>query len=344
MYDWVIVGAGTAGIAALGKLLDEGNDPQKICWIDPEFNAGDLGKSWYKVSSNTKVSLFTDYFKTFKAFEYDQNSDSMSQLDSEKTCELSYAANTLKATTQKLIEKVQTIKGFVTQLKSGANCTWQIIGKDIDVHTQKVILAVGSEPNALPYSTPVLPMETALNPDKLSSLDLQDKNIAIFGSSHSAVIVVQSLLKLNANVFNFYRSPTAYALPMSNENGNWVLHDNTGLKGQTAEWAKANLYHHSTPKLKRYYSNPENIDEFLPQCDFAIYATGFTKRHIKIDDLTNHTYNAHNGIIAPGVYGIGIAYPEEVKDPYGHTEYNVGMYKFIKYLNRIFPIWEAYPN
>ncbi|HXL73262.1 MAG TPA: pyridine nucleotide-disulfide oxidoreductase, partial [bacterium] len=38
-YDWAIAGAGPAGIAALGQLLDRGIAGEKILWLDPHFEA-----------------------------------------------------------------------------------------------------------------------------------------------------------------------------------------------------------------------------------------------------------------------------------------------------------------
>ena len=42
-FDWAVIGAGPAGIAAIGKLLDAGIEPQRIAWIDPTFAVGDFG-------------------------------------------------------------------------------------------------------------------------------------------------------------------------------------------------------------------------------------------------------------------------------------------------------------
>ena len=39
-YNATVIGAGPAGLAVIGKLLDEGLD--SILWIDPNFNAGRL--------------------------------------------------------------------------------------------------------------------------------------------------------------------------------------------------------------------------------------------------------------------------------------------------------------
>ena len=44
--DWVVVGAGPAGLCVIGVLVDIGVNPQKITWIDPEFSLGSMG-SYY---------------------------------------------------------------------------------------------------------------------------------------------------------------------------------------------------------------------------------------------------------------------------------------------------------
>jgi cation diffusion facilitator CzcD-associated flavoprotein CzcO len=53
--EWVVVGAGPAGIAAVGQLLSAHVDPQKITWLDPGFKVGDFGTTWKRVVSNTGV-------------------------------------------------------------------------------------------------------------------------------------------------------------------------------------------------------------------------------------------------------------------------------------------------
>ena len=46
-YEWAIVGAGPAGIAAIGQLLDHGVVAERLVWIDPDFAAGDFGSKWH---------------------------------------------------------------------------------------------------------------------------------------------------------------------------------------------------------------------------------------------------------------------------------------------------------
>ena len=53
-------------------------------------------------------------------------------------------------------------------------------------------------------------------------------------------------------------------------------------------------------------------------------------------------YNQQNGIIAPGLFGLGIAFPEYAEDPYGYGQYRVGLKKFMDYLNSVLPLWTVY--
>ncbi len=48
------------------------------------------------------------------------------------------------------------------------------------------------------------------------------------------------------------------------------------------------------------------------------------------------------GIIGPGLFGLGIAYPELKTDPSGNTESQVGLWKFIVYLNKVLPLCFRY--
>jgi hypothetical protein len=80
----------------------------------------------------------------------------------------------------------------------------------------------------------------------------------------------------------------------------------------------------------------------LPQCTQAIYATGFQKRLIPVECMKTLEYNSRNGIIAPGLFGLGIAFPEAKEDRYGTLEHRVGLWKFMEYLNHIMPVWLKY--
>jgi cation diffusion facilitator CzcD-associated flavoprotein CzcO len=70
VFEWTVVGAGPAGIASVGKLLDAGVSPSQIAWVDPEFKVGDFGTSWRYVGSNTSVEYFLKYYRHSPSFCY----------------------------------------------------------------------------------------------------------------------------------------------------------------------------------------------------------------------------------------------------------------------------------
>ncbi len=342
MYQWAVIGAGPAGIAAIGKLLDNKISPETILWIDPDFKVGDLGRLWSQVSSNTKVSYFIDFLESVESFEYKQakRSFTLNHLEPENTCILKEVVEPLQWVTERLMKQVVTSHTKVHSLCLSKQ-TWSI---DSDANTflaKNVILATGAIPKTLNYPvTNVLPFETAIDKEKLSQAVCVDETIAVFGSSHSAIIIIRHLVELGIKkIYNFYRSPCRYAIDM----GTWILFDNTGLKGQTATWARTHIDGTLPENLLRFTVNDHRIARYLPDCDQVIYAVGFEKRdHIVIGDSEENAHNPHVGIIAPGLFGLGIAYPELKADPFGNMESQVGLWKFMVYLNKVMPLWLKY--
>jgi hypothetical protein len=340
-FAWAVIGAGPAGIAAIGKLLDLGVDPKKIAWIDPEFNVGDFGTRWRNVSSNTRVELFIRFFEGCSSFQYASSPDfEINEINPTQTCFLTLAADPLQWITDHLKNTVHSIQGKVLHLKLNER-HWHLNVDNVALRAKNVILATGSEPKSLSFQgIEEINLNIALNPDALASTCQKDDTVAVFGSSHSAIIIIKSLLERCdlKQVINFYLSPLRYAVYLDD----WILFDDTGLKGSTAIWARENIDGKLPAKLKRLISNEENIRETLPLCTKAIYATGFQKRLIPIEGMHSLEYNDRSGIIAPGLFGLGIAFPEAKIDCFGTLEYRVGLWKFMEYLDSVLPIWLKY--
>ncbi len=341
-YDWMVIGAGPAGIASVGKLIDNGVDPKKIAWVDPEFKVGDFGTRWRYVPSNTRVKLFLKFFEACEAFQYDAHKKDFKilQADPEKTCLLDLAVEPLQWITEELKQKVNVIQGKAQHLKLQKR-KWHVTVADKMLLASNVIVATGSEPKSLALAgIEEIPLTTALHPEKLAAACKPDDTIAVFGSSHSGVLIVKSLLEQCQvkKVMNFYLSPLRYAVFLND----WILFDDTGLKGTTAEWARENIDGTLPPKLERVIANEENMRSILPLCDKAIYATGFERRLIPVEGMHQLEYNDRSGIIAPGLFGVGIAFPEAKIDRFGTLEYRVGLWKFMEYINTAMPVWLKY--
>lgn len=341
-FQWAVIGAGPAGIAAVGKLLDNSIPPAEILWVDPHFKVGDLGQFWSNVSSNTKVRLFNDFLHEVHAFAYKQIASQfpLATLPPEDTCTLNYMVEPLQCVTDHLVQKVTTAQTAIESMSLN-NRMWSLNTSSQTFQSLNVILATGAVPSTLNYpGVEVIPFDLAIDKEKLAQLVGPDDTVAVFGSSHSAIIIIRYLVDLWVKkVINFYRSPCRYAVDMDG----WILFDNIGLKGQTAIWAKNNIDGVLPSNLVRYNTTEPNITHYLPQCDKVIYAVGFEKRkNIIIGDYEDTQHNPHVGIIGPGLFGFGIAYPELKPDPFGSIESQVGLWKFMTYLNRVMPLWFKY--
>lgn len=342
IFQWAVVGAGPAGIAAVGKLIDFGIAANTILWIDPHFRVGDLGMLWRNVSSNTTVQRFLDFLKNAQAFAYDSSpiDFQLNHLSKEETCPLSEIATPLLWVSQQLGQRVKTEKTIIHSIRLSER-TWTL-NSEIDCYkASNVILATGSVPSSLCYpGIEVVPFNLAIDKEQLANYADKNETYGVFGSSHSAIIIVQHLVDLAVKkIINFYRSPCRYAVDM----GDWILFDNTGLKGQTAAWARENIDGQFPANLARYNSSELNIARYLPECDKLIYAVGFERRNsIIIERYEQTNYNPHLGIIGPGLFGLGIAYPEIKADPFGCVESQIGLWKFMAYLNKIIPVWLKY--
>lgn len=343
IYNWAVVGAGPAGIAAVGKLIDQGVAAETIAWIDPKFTVGDFGTIWKNVPSNTKVSLFLKFLYAVDAFAYKNcpQNFALNQADPEKTCHLGLMAEPLQWVSDHLKQKVHALSDTAENLFLGER-TWHVKLKNSSIRARNVILATGAEAKPLAFPSPVtIPLHDAMDHERIKNhIDTND-TIAVFGSSHSAILVLRNLVENKAKkIINFYRSPLCYAVYLDD----YILFDDTGLKGPTAEWARENIDGKLPHNLTRIYSNQENIQHHLPQCTKVIYAVGFERRTLPvIQDVGHLNYIEQCGIIAPGLFGLGIAFPESKLNPVGLLEYRVGLWKFMDYLQRVLPIWLKYP-
>ena len=344
IFQWAIVGAGPAGIAAVGKLLDAGINPKHILWIDPYFKVGDLGALWHNVSSNTSVNLFTNFLLAAHSFSYRQAAVDfqLNHLAPEKTCLLNDMVEPLQWITEHLIKKIKSKKTMIHNMVL-SNRIWSL-HSDTDVyHAANVILATGASPESMNFpGVASIPFAEAIDKVRLAKIVNTEETYAVFGSSHSAIIIINYLVDLGVKkIINFYRSPCRYAVAMDD----WILFDNTGLKGHTAQWAKQHIDGVLPNTLQRIISTESNIAKHLPECDKAIYAVGFKRRDsVKLGGYEHNQYNPHVGIIGPGLFGLGIAYPEIKPDHFGSVESQVGLWKFMMYLNKILPVWFKYPT
>ncbi|WP_238306027.1 MULTISPECIES: pyridine nucleotide-disulfide oxidoreductase [Mycobacterium] len=336
-----MIGAGPAGIAAVGRLIDQGVPPKEIAWVDPAFCAGDLGAKWRPVSSNTIAGTFLEYLAGASSFRFAASPPMpLKEVDPDETCALALVADPLLWVTGQLRERVAAFQTTATALRLERR-KWLIETEDGTIVSSNVVMAVGAVPRKLDYpQLQEIPVEVVLDPEQLRELPLDGATVAVFGSSHSSMIALPHLLRHPvARVINFYRSPLKYAVYLDD----WILFDDTGLKGRAAQWARENIDGVYPEKLERCLVSAPEFEEKLSECDRVVYTVGFQRRALPATPQWGPLdYNPQNGIIAPGLFGLGIAFPEYAEDPYGYGQYRVGLKKFMDYLSAVLPLWMVY--
>jgi hypothetical protein len=341
--QWVIIGAGPAGISVVGLLLDLGIAPKTITWIDPQFNVGRLGESYSNVPSNTQTKYFVEFInccKTFKEFD----SPALEKLyayDPEAEYQLNVIIDPLRDITNYLCTHVTTIKNSLQSLDF-YDGLWHVGADNRIITAYNVVLATGSHPRASCYDCDAteIPLDTALDKTLLAEqLDPQD-SVAVIGSAHSAILILKHLSELSVKrIINFYKRPLQYAIP----NPTGIINEGEGgLKGVTARWALEVLEKNPPAHIIRLFNQPAALDAWLPICNKIIYAIGFERNELpSINGSTNmySSYDGSSGIIAPRLFGIGIAFPEKLHDKDGNQQLGIGLNDFIEYAQRVLPLW-----
>ena len=341
-YNAAVVGAGPAGLAILSSLLDCGQT--SILWMDPHFNAGRLS-TYIEVPSNTKVKLFQQYVTTSPSLNRfaEKALAQFEGQDPDRGCSLALAVRMVQNLTDSIKKedtgRVQCVKNILKELRY-SDGTWHL---DTGETADQVYLATGSRPRKIPKSgVSEIDLDIALKPSELCSLVSHDDTIGVVGSSHSAMLALKNLVDCKIRpkqIINFYRSPLLYAQYMDT----WILYDNTGLKGEVAEWSKQEI---DTGRLEdmglitrvcvQDCSQEEQL-RMWGRCTKLVQAVGYDRNElprivINGEEVVDVAYDPLTGRIADGLFGYGIAFPEQTTDPYGNRELAVGLWKFMRYI------------
>ncbi|KAJ5200168.1 FAD-dependent pyridine nucleotide-disulfide oxidoreductase [Penicillium cf. griseofulvum] len=308
----VVVGAGPAGVAVMGNLLER--QLGTIAWVDPSFEGGRVHCKYREVPSNTKVALFQAFAKATQPFQkVIDNTKSpnaftkLAKLDQESTCTLGHAADMVRALTDGLLkmEEVYACHGFVKSANlNETTSNWTISIKqnsseDLEtIEATRLILCTGSFPTTVPI--PVaglniqrLDLDLVLKPSDLANTLPADRpiSVAIVGASHSAILAILNLTKLAQTSHPLLRISwfTRHPLRYAEYKDGWILRDNTGLKGLAANFARAEL---EDDKLatspagqvlaKIDCAGGQEIEsaqyqKYLPSCDYLVQAVGYSR-------------------------------------------------------------------
>ncbi|HEV2601056.1 MAG TPA: FAD/NAD(P)-binding protein [Candidatus Babeliales bacterium] len=339
--DWLIVGAGPAGIAAIGILLDIGVPPQRLTWIDPEFNVGRMGAYYDYVTSNNATHEFIAFINACHSFQQcpAETVHKLNSLNPLAFDNLQVVIDPLRDITAYLCTQIRAIQNSMESLYF-TNDNWYITtcsGESVSAH--HVILATGSHPKTIDYEQhKIISLDLALNPYNLERLVTSDDIVGVVGGSHSAIMLLKFLSELPfpvKHIYNLYNSPLIYTI----DKGDYKINALDGLKGMTAQWAQEVLEKNPPANLTRIQSSPEALKATIELCSKIIYAIGFERNNLpEINDTTPITAT-EAGIIAPRLFGMGFAFPEKITTYEGKEGYRVGLRSFMDYAQRMIPVW-----
>ncbi|KAI0006395.1 pyridine nucleotide-disulfide oxidoreductase-domain-containing protein [Xylariaceae sp. FL0662B] len=386
----VVVGAGAAGIAVVGNLLELLPPDSKIGWVDPLFEGGRINAKYREVPSNTKVSHFLSYAQGVEPFRKIAETTSkpngisvLQDLPHGDTCSLQYAGNMLHTLSEGLLkhDRVASLKGTVLEVKrTSENPIWSLAVQDGDsdaiqrLTTPLVVYCTGAFPTTVPFPKGLsripefLDLDTTLKPSLLAETLPRDRDIhvGVVGASHSAILVLKNLFELSQKSHPKLRVrwfSRAVKLKYAEEKGDWILYDNTGLKGIAAKFARENLdsdqlSRSDVGKIVTRVDCSGGLDQEkqamlreMPGCDYVVQAVGYTtkplpmRQEVSFNHQTGGFINRKTNQPVPGNFGAGIGFPERVVDPLGNVEYAVGFIKFMRFLKRVVPGWvQALPK
>ena len=205
-----------------------------------------------------------------------------------------------------------------------------------------MILAVGAVPKKLSYPhLDEIPVEVALDPEKLAQQPLDDATVAVFGSSHSSMIALPHLLRQPVEkVINFYRSPLKYAVYLDD----WILFDDTGLKGRAAEWARENIDGVHPDRLETVLGLQPGIRRearrVRPRGLYRRLRAAKAARDTTVGPAGLQPAQRHYS--RPACSGWASRFRSTQKTLTAYGQYRVGLKKFMDHLNAVLPLWLVY--
>jgi cation diffusion facilitator CzcD-associated flavoprotein CzcO len=294
-----VIGSGAAGLLLLSNLEKGGIHPDQVIVIDPHLCGGDLNQKWSSVRSNTVWRRLLDSVPYPGPLP-----EQWSSIDPEKPCILQNYIEYLKEIVRPFLNKCELHCTYATKVwNEGDSWKIQLKTSTTPLSVNVLLLATGSEPKHLDLPYPSIPLSVALNKEQLSTYVKRGQHILLFGTAHSATLIVQNLVDIGAMVTNLYASPKPFYFDRDGE------YD--GLKQDAAEIADRILANQLPVKLVAIQDTASVIRQ-TKSVDGVIYAIGFESRNPfelkEYDGLTGQIKGFSTA------WGFGIAYPNKAAD------------------------------
>jgi cation diffusion facilitator CzcD-associated flavoprotein CzcO len=330
MKTTCIVGAGTAGLIVLLLLQEAGADISKVTIIDPFFDGGDLTRKWTSVLSNTPWS------KTINALKQNCVSLSiLSSIDPTSNTPLVEIGHLIRDLAEGALAKANKIQGsvssvnYVSEAKEWSiNVTVEHSGQTI--RAKQLILSQGAEPKTINLAIPSIPLEVALDSQRLKHYVKPNESVLVFGTAHSGTLVIRNLADAGASVTAYYKSKEPFYW---DRNG-----DYDGIKGEAATIADDIISRKISVTLVSL-SDTATLIRTSRTARWVVYAMGLEPRKINLtidgNERSSREYNDKTGKLGDlPAWGFGIAYPNRAPDG---IHLDVGVAPFLDHIKTQIP-------
>jgi hypothetical protein len=323
-----IIGAGVTGLSLLLLLVKNGVDPTTITIIDPHFDGGDMARKWGPVQSNTPWSKTADALRRVALPPDIPDISGTTPLKdiADLLCRLSASIPCIRLT------------GFVVNTAySSATDQWSVsyrTGSHIETRIAKAIfITSGSDPTTLGLPLPSIPLEYAMDLERLKTRVSSSDSVIIFGTMHSGTLVIKNLDALSVKTTAIYKGSTPFV---------WARDGAyNGIKEEAAAIADSIVAGQYRGLCIAPITDTITLLRRAMTATCVIYAMGFEPRTIEMtcDEkaIPSTSYDGLTGAIrgAPKAWGFGIAYPNLAPDG---VHWDVSVAAFLTHIEAQLPI------
>ena len=306
-----IVGAGVTGLLLLLLFQEAGVDMSKITIVDPHFDGGDLARKWTAVQSNTPWS------KTINAIQAACPSLQIPRTnDPSKTTPLVEIPHLVRSLCAKALQSCNQVQGHCLDANyDTATKQWTsrvlVEGSVRDIVSSQLIFAPGSDPLKLNVPIPSIPLEIALDANRLRHYIRAGNKVIVFGTMHSGTLVIKNAASLGAQVTAFYKADAPFYW---DRNGAY-----DGIKAEAAEVAD-DITGGKIPVTLVQVNETAKVIRASREADWVVYAMGFSMRDsikVSADGIAKSIkeYDGATGRLTEvPAWGFGTAYPNRAPD------------------------------
>ena len=306
MYDYTIVGAGTAGLLALACLPPEALSNTLI--LESTAVGGALTHEYPGVVANISKAVTISAFKkvprwsTLATADF-QHLSRYSDGDCPLLCDI---MKQLRVLTSPLLS-IATLRNLTVASISAAitekSPPWKVTASNGEVfESHAVFVATGASPRRLDLPHQSIPLKTALDPSALPRILLPDDRVVVFGTSHSGTLVLRNLRVTGCtNITSIYKNHKGVPFVFNREG------ESEGLKAEAAAIADEILRGDWGTNTPTFIDATDFAATYRALCraTAVVYAIGFDKvvpggEPIKPVGITDAARN---------LWGIGIGFP-----------------------------------